>query len=115
MTRCSSESSEQQGFIQWWKEKFPNILIFHVPNGGKRSIRTAIRLKNEGVVAGVPDLFCPEWKLWIELKRKHGGYLSQEQKAMISYLEKVGYTCIVGYGAEDASRKVLSFLSQKSK
>ena len=97
------------------KLKFPNVLCFHIPNGGRRSIKTAIRLKKEGVVPGVPDLFIPEWKLWIEMKRKRGGKLSSSQTAMISYLKKVGYTCIIGYGADDASRKVLSFLSQKEK
>ena len=36
-------------------------LIFAIPNGGKRHIGTARKLKAEGVRSGVPDIFlaCP--------------------------------------------------------
>jgi hypothetical protein len=44
----------------------------------------AKRLKAEGVVRGIPDLFIPQWNLWVEMKRKTGGRLSPEQKSMIS-------------------------------
>jgi len=63
----------------------------------------------EGVVPGVPDLFVPELRLWIEMK-KPGGRLSEAQKSMIEYLEGIGHTVIVAYGARDASMKVLEFL-----
>jgi hypothetical protein len=111
--RGSSESMEQQGFVTWFALKFPTILLFHIPNGGKRSIKTAIRLKAEGVVAGIPDLFIPAWRCWIEMKRMTGGSISEAQKGVIEYLENVGYTVIVGYGATDASEKLLKFLKEK--
>ena len=69
----------------------------------------AKRLKAEGVVRGIPDLFIPQWNLWVEMKRKTGGRLSPEQKSMISYLEGVGHKVIVGKGAGDASKQVLEF------
>jgi len=109
----SSESMEQQGFLQWFSLKFPTVLCFHIPNGGKRSIKTAIRLKAEGVVPGVPDLFIPSWYCFIEMKRVNGGSLSEAQKGVIEYLERLGYTVIVGYGASDASEKLISFLKEK--
>ena len=59
---------------------------------------------------GIPDLFIPEWRLWVEMKRKTGGRLSTEQKSMINYLQNIGYTVIVGIGAGDASRQVLEFV-----
>lgn len=68
----------------------------------------ARRLRAEGVVAGVPDLFIPGWRLWVEMKRIDSRP-SQNQKTMIHYLESVGYTVIVGYGARDASEKVINF------
>lgn len=68
---------------------------------------TAIRLKEEGVVPGIPDLFIPEWRTWIEMKRTKGCVISDAQRGVIEYLERVGYNVIVGYGAEDASRKIL--------
>ena len=89
------------------------MLIFAIPNGEKRSITVAKRLKAEGVVRGIPDLFIPQWNLWVEMKRKTGGRLSPEQKSMISYLEGVGHKVIVGKGAGDASRQILEHLKEK--
>lgn len=105
----SSESSHQIGFINWFRYKYPNVLIFHIPNGGFRSIKTAKRLKEEGVVPGIPDLFIPEWKIFIEMKRTKGGIVSKEQKAMIKYLQEIGYTAFVANGATEASQKILDF------
>jgi hypothetical protein len=106
-----SEHSEQVGFINWFNGfSIHEVLIFAIPNGEKRSITVAKRLKAEGVVRGIPDLFIPEWRLWVEMKRKTGGRLSTEQKSMINYLQNIGYTVIVGIGAGDASRQVLEFV-----
>ena len=91
------------------------MLIFHVPNGERRAIKTAIRLKKMGVVAGIPDLFIPAWSLWIELKRQNGGVVSAEQKKVMAYLKKAGYKCFVCHGATDASIQVLKFLDERNK
>ena len=108
-----SEHSEQVGFINWFRDKYSDVLIFAIPNGEKRAISVAKRLKMEGVVRGIPDLFVPAWTLWIEMKRVSGGRLSPEQKQMISYLEGVKHTVIVGKGATDASQQVLKFIEGK--
>tara|TARA_R110000744_G_scaffold156741_1_gene272425 strand:- start:894 stop:1163 length:270 start_codon:yes stop_codon:yes gene_type:complete len=84
-------------------------LIFAIPNGEKRAITVAKRLKAEGVVRGIPDLFIPQWNLWVEMKRVSGGRLSPEQKGMIRYLEGIGQKVIVGKGAADASKQILEF------
>lgn len=105
----SSEYMEQTGFVNWFRNKFQGVLIFHIPNGEHRNISVGKRLKDEGVVAGIPDLFIPAWKVWIEMKTKDGGTLSFEQKRIHKYLESVGYTVIIGNGATDASSKVLEF------
>jgi len=108
-----SEHQEQCGFLHWFRAKFPGVFIFAIPNGGKRAITTAKALKAEGVVRGVPDLCVPEWGLWIEMKRQKQGRLSPDQRHVIMKLENIGHTVIVGYGATDASRKVLEFISLK--
>ena len=102
-----SEHSEQVGFINWFRVKYPNVLIFAIPNGEKRAITVAKRLKAEGVVRGIPDLLIPQWTLWVEMKRISGGRLSPEQKAMIQYLEGIGQKVIVAKGAADASKQIL--------
>ena len=109
-----SEHSEQVGFINWFRSQYPEILIFAIPNGEKRAISVAKRLKAEGVVRGVPDLFIPAWNLWIEMKRVSGGRLSTDQKQMISYLENIGHTVIIGKGATDASQNIRKFMEKNA-
>lgn len=65
------------------------------------------RLKAEGVSKGVPDLYIPAWRTWVEMKRIKGGSLSPEQKEFHSYLESIGDFVIVGKGNEDAQRQIL--------
>jgi len=105
-----SEHDEQVGFINWFRAKYPSVLIFAIPNGEKRAISVAKRLKAEGVVRGVPDLYVPAWKLWIEMKRASGGRLSPDQKEMINYLESIGNTVIRGKGESDALEESIGVL-----
>ena len=108
-----SEHSEQVGFVNWFRAKYPHTLIFAIPNGEKRSVSVATRLKAEGVTRGIPDLYIPSCNLWVEMKRATGGRLSPDQKKVIEYLRSVGHTVIVGKGAGDASKQVLEFLDAK--
>lgn len=104
------EAQEQANLVQWFRLAYPKDLIIHVPNGaGKLSLRQGGALKKTGVVSGVPDLFIPAWKLWIEMKRKKGSYLSKEQKDMMDYLQSCGYRCIVAKGFEHARAQILDF------
>lgn len=66
----------------------PELHWFAIPNGEKRHIRVAQRLKNEGVRRGTPDIFIclPAGRIaWLEMKAQKGS-LSPEQK---SFREKV--------------------------
>jgi hypothetical protein len=111
MVYLPSEHEEQAGFVQWFRAKWPNVLIYAVPNGGRRSISTAKKLRREGVTPGIPDLHIPAWAIWIEMKRQKGGRTSPDQDVMIEYLERVGHRVIVGNGAMDASDKLLKLLN----
>jgi hypothetical protein len=112
--KVPSEHVEQALLVQWFRRTYPNVLIFAIPNGGARSRATAGRLKVEGVVPGIPDLFCPEWKLWVEMKRTKGGVVSAEQRAMIDYLQSVGYRAIVCKGAEDAKAQIMEIVNARN-
>lgn len=59
---------------------------------------------------GVPDLYIPAWKLWVEMKRQKGGRLSEDQKDWAEYLEGVGDTVIIAHGWLDAIDKVNCFV-----
>jgi hypothetical protein len=101
-----TEHEEQRELVKWFRQTYVQVLIFAIPNGGARSIATAGRLKAEGVVKGVPDLFVPAWELWIEMKRTKGGSLSPDQNLMHLYLKSVGYQVIVAKGFEDARQQI---------
>jgi hypothetical protein len=111
--KIPSEHYEQALLVQWFRQTYKGVRIFAIPNGGARSPATAGRLKAEGVSSGVPDLFIPAWRLWVEMKRTKGGSLSAEQKDWIAYLESVGFCCIVGKGAEDAKAKISAFFDER--
>ena len=100
-----TEHEEQRELIQWFRQTF-DVRIFAIPNGGQRSRTTGAKLKAEGVSAGVPDLYIPAWRCWIEMKREKGGQLSPAQKDWIAYLGSIGDTVIVGNAFEDARKKI---------
>jgi hypothetical protein len=101
-----TEHEEQRELVRWFRQTYSSTLIFAIPNGGARNIATAARLKAEGVLKGVPDLFIPAWELWIEMKRVKGGLVSLEQDAMHAYLRGVGYRVMVAKGFEDAKQQI---------
>ena len=101
-----SEHFEQREFVKWFRQTFNGVRIFAIPNGGARSITTAAKLKVEGVSAGVPDLYVPAWHLWIEMKRTKGGTVDKNQKDWHEYLLSINDMVIIGYGAEDAKKRI---------
>lgn len=104
--RIRTEHEEQRELVRWFRQTYPDVRIFAIPNGGGRSKAAGARLKAEGVSAGVPDLFIPAWQLWIEIKRAKGGSVSTEQQDWAKYLSGVGYTTIVCRGFEDAKIQI---------
>lgn len=103
-----SESKEQILVVNWMRKNHKNLRIFHIPNGGGRSLVTAARLKLEGVSKGVPDLFIPALKLWIEMKDVKGGIVSEEQKDWIDYLRSHGYAAEVAKGHDEAIKIIIA-------
>ena len=111
--RIPTEHEEQREFVRWFRQTFPDVKILAIPNGSFRTKSTAVRLRAEGVLAGIPDLFVPEWSLWIEMKRTKGGRLSADQKETIQYLRGCGYGCIVAHGAEDGRNHIIKAINEK--
>lgn len=107
MAKILYESSEQIKFVARVRAFYPEALIFAVPNGGGRTPREGAKLKAEGVLAGVPDLFVAvprgDWHgLFIEMKRTKGGKPSAAQVDIMSRLAAQQYKSIVCYGMEEA-------------
>ena len=97
------ESWEQQSLVAELERLEPGILMEINPAAGmKLDKKMAVRVKSLGYQAGTLDIFLPEHRVYIELKRQKGGSLSPEQKARIPRLEAAGYRVIVARGAVDA-------------
>lgn len=90
--------------------------MFHIPNGGKRSATEARRFQAEGVKAGVPDIFLPVPRheyhgMFIEMKRRQGGKISDHQEEWLESLADQGYAVKVCYGWEEAAEALEEYLA----
>lgn len=87
--------------------------LFHVPNGGQRSVSEGNRLKAMGVVAGVPDfIFITKGAGIIGIELKVGkNPLSKEQVALHASWAKVGVKVyVVRDDIEEFKKIILEWL-----
>jgi hypothetical protein len=98
-----TEHRMQAAFCKWLRAR--GIFHFAIPNGGARNAITGKRLKDEGVLAGVPDLFLPGLRLFIEMKAPKGK-LTVSQAECHGKLEECGYRVAVCRSLEEAMAKV---------
>lgn len=119
-----TEAEEQSTVISWamaMEYKHPELaLLHHCPNGGSRHRVEAARLKAQGVKAGVPDLCLPVPRegfhgLYIEMKRREHGTVSEHQKKWLKALHDQGYCVSVCHGADEAIRLIETYLLRKIK
>jgi len=115
-------------------ENYPELsLMFAIPNGAKlpytrkedgtRYSRQGVIMKQEGLRAGVPDIFLPapvvfrtaggkrhQWHgLFVEMKvgrRKP----TNEQEEWLYHLRQMGYAVVVAYGAQQAWEAITAYL-----
>lgn len=114
----ATEAQEQEALFKWAKfnePMLPDLLwLFHIPNGGKRDIITATRLKAQGVKAGVPDLCLPVPRaryhgLYIEMKRV-GATTTDPQDEWLAHLSNQGYKTAVCEGWVEAADTIKRYL-----
>ncbi len=84
--RKSIEHTEQVKLVQRVRAFYPDVIIAAIPNGGNRTASERVRLHQEGVLAGMPDLCVLEpcgghHGLFVEMKTATGQQ-SKEQKAL---------------------------------
>lgn len=117
------EEIEQEHVFLWAsmeERAYPELaMLYAIPNGGKRAIKTAVALKKQGVKRGVPDMCLPVPRggfngLYIELKRVKGGTVSDEQREWIAALNTQGYKAIICHGAEEAIEQIRGYLCHTS-
>jgi len=116
------EHLHQKALIDWWdlsyiKYKLPIIALFAIPNGGKRDLGTAKKLKAEGVRSGVCDLQLlvsnKYYKgLFIEMKYGKNKATKSQNEFMIFALAQ-GYYCITCYKWTDAKEFIEDYLADR--
>lgn len=120
----ASEHQEQVSFIDWCAKHTyhcPDLAwVAAVPNGGKRTIGTARKLKREGVRAGYPDLLLdvargPYHGWRCELKKVGGRVAKATQTPWHERLRAQGYRVDVCVGWEAAARALVVYLGGEAK
>lgn len=122
--RCveSNEENEQITLFQWAEfaaVRYPELeLMYHVPNEGKRSVRTGSRLKKAGLKSGVPDIVLPVARgryigLYIELKYGKNK-VTENQKNWLRALSEQNHYTAVCYGWEQAKDVIEEYLNLPS-
>ena len=135
-----SERESQRTVVQYVRAKYPDVVIFAIPNGGSRNKIEAANLKRDGVLAGVPDLFIARGQLrddieirnndscghihmfnesgtskvflglFIEMKSKKGR-MSESQLNIIDKLRHQPYRVEVCCSADEAIKVIDEYLS----
>jgi hypothetical protein len=115
------ESQEHSALWQWCQLSFnvyPELrLLYHIPNGERRSPKDGAKLKRMGVRPGIPDWCLPVARgsfhgLYIEMKRL-GASLNDHQRYWFETLQKQGYRCEIAKGWEAGREILIQYLSLK--
>jgi hypothetical protein len=115
--KLPSESDIQRQFISWLRTDYPDIapFVFHIPNGGHRTLYYNKFLKEMGLRAGVSDLFVAiptnnYHGAWIELKSKKGR-ISPVQEEFLEDMSNKCYFTSVCYSLEEAVITLKNYLN----
>jgi len=109
------EHTEQVKLVMWLRAFYPDLMVAAIPNGGARKAKEAIKLKAEGVLAGMPDLLVAEPSngfhgLFIEMKTDDG-VVSQAQKRVHASLLLKGYAVQVCRSYDEGKIAVENYLN----
>lgn len=110
----NEEHNLQVACVRWFDMQYPSHknMLFAVPNGGKRNVVVASKLKAEGVRAGVADLIfmCGLGQvLFIEMKTKKGTQ-TESQKAFEMMCLENGYIYKIVRSFEDFKKLIEIYL-----
>lgn len=112
----ASEDEVQAAIVQALRIAYPKALVAAIPNGGKRDIAEAAKMRNTGTLAGMPDLVVvlPDQKVaWIEVKAA-GGRLSPQQTEVIRVLTDLGHPVCVARDIGDAVSFVRGLMKERA-
>ena len=125
-TPVITESQLQAQCVAWFRTQYPKIVLFAIPNAAKRSFRLAAKMKREGMVSGIPDLFVANgcitqnciypqvleyYGLFIEMKRTPKDKTTDNQNHYLQKLSDAGYKTAVCHSFEEFVKVTKEYLS----
>ena len=88
------------------KRGIPKLVVFAVPNAGKRSMKLAEHMRAEGMRAGVADLVFTIPPMghvaYLEMKREKGGRVGDEQRRFAREVIDAGALHAIANGFDEA-------------
>ena len=104
----NAEARRQAAIVEFVRWVAPQIVIYHVPNGGYREKAEAAKLKWTGVLAGVLDLelLLPQGRTVRWETKVPRGYLSDDQKRFTADLDRLGHEWALVRSIDDARREL---------
>ena len=116
MKRQDNEHKLQCNCIKWYRYQYPQFsnLLFAIPNGGQRNIIVATKMKAEGTLSGIPDLFLAKPKgnyagLFIEMKYGKNRP-TENQIYQMELLRQSGYRVEVCYSFDEFVNIIENYL-----
>lgn len=114
------EDWHQMMFVQWLRKNHSNkLIVFAVPNGGKRGIVEAQRMKLTGTTPGVSDLIIIFTDLskrvcFAEMKKVKRSSTSDEQLEFLMKMDGAGHGTFIAKGVKDAIEKFNEYLHKSN-
>lgn len=107
------EAGLQFECVAWFRQTYPalELLLFHIPNEGRRNVRQGARWRLLGGVSGVADLclLSPKGAIFLELKAPKGR-VSDAQKEWRRAVTIAGYSYHVVRALDDFKEIVIESL-----
>lgn len=115
-----TEHDTQRLLVAWFRDRYPHLaaVFFAIPNGGHRNPATGRKLKEEGVLSGIPDLMLAvqchgRAGLFLELKT-NTGTVNKNQRAAHEALRAQGYAVSIARGYDAAKAVIVDYLNTET-
>lgn len=114
-----NEHSIQTKVVQYIRTFHPEVIICSIPNGSGTTASNRLHLHQEGLLAGMPDLFIAEARhgfngMFVEMKTTKGTE-SKEQKKIRKQLNDKGYLVFVASSDRTAINLIEDYLLRDDK
>ena len=111
MRTIPTEHAEQSSVVRYIRARGRHCFSVNNEAGGGRNFRLLNWKRQHGMMRGVPDLILIEPSndgrhIAVEMKRKKGGRLSEDQIEVIKMFKASNWIVIVATGYDDAVRQL---------